>query len=91
MPKLLYRTKNDVFPEKMPRVFFTCHPLDFEYYFDSVCKALFEANNCAVYYTANLEQPFSQEELETDLGRMNLFVVPVTHRLLTSSSWNVRT
>ena len=44
---------------------------------------ILKTHNCAIYYTENIEGIFSGRKFrETDLGRMNLFVIPVTFRLL---------
>lgn len=83
MANLLCRTKGNAAPNGKPRVYFTCHPADFEKFFDSVCRDLFASNDCAVYYTEDMTVSLPEETRETDLGRMNLVVVPVTFRLLT--------
>ncbi len=80
--KLLYKTPGGARPEGKPRVYFTCHPADFETYFEKVCADLFAAHDCAVYYTEDMEGALPEATRETDLDRMNLFVIPVTTRLL---------
>ena len=84
MPQLTPKTLGGADPTGKPRVYFTCHPLDFDLFFEPICKDLFAAHDCAVYYTEDMEAEFSEEEQESDLNRMNLFVLPVTRRLLTS-------
>ena len=84
MPQLTPKTLGGADPTGKPRVYFTCHPLDFDLFFEPICKDLFTAHDCAVYYTEDMETEFSEEEQESDLNRMNLFVLPVTRRLLTS-------
>ena len=79
------RANDNVDIDKKPRVYFTCHPEDFEKYFETICGDLFEAtkgNGCAVYYTEDMTEVISDEEKEMDLGRANLLVVPVTLKLL---------
>ncbi len=82
MPEMKYRTKNVDSPRGKRRVYFTCHPGDFEKYFDKICQDVFKTHDVAIYYTKDMTAPFAPEELDTDLGSSNLFVVPVTHRLL---------
>ncbi|MBR5449675.1 MAG: tetratricopeptide repeat protein, partial [Clostridia bacterium] len=70
--------------EHKPRVYFTCHPLDFKRSFDEITDSILDAQgNCAIYYTADMTAV--DEEMYTDatLGGMNLFVIPVSFRLLT--------
>ena len=83
MANMLFKTKGNAVPNGKPRVYFTCHPADFDKYFEKVCEDLFKTHECAVYYTEDMTAPIDQGDLETDLGSNNLFVVPVTFRLLT--------
>ncbi len=82
MPKIECVTKGGATPREKPRVYFTCHPEDLGRYLEKVCEDLFSAYDCAVYYTPDMTDSFSPEEAETDLGSRQLFVVPVTRRLL---------
>ena len=82
MPNILYRTRGNSSPGGNPRVYFTCHPDDFERYFDKICEDIFKPHDCAVYYTENMTDIIPDEDKPTDLGSMNLFVMPVTFRLL---------
>ncbi len=82
MPEIKNRTKGNSNPRGKRRVYFTCHPADFDRYFDKLCQDIFKTHDVAIYYTADMQAPFSEEELDTDLGSNNLFIVPVTFRLL---------
>lgn len=75
-------TKNKVDIDKNPRVYFTCHPDDFEKYFKKVCADIFKTHDCAIFYTEDMTEVIADDEKETDLGRNNLFVIPVTFKLL---------
>lgn len=77
-------TKNKVDIAKKPRVYFTCHPDDFERCFQKICQDIFKTHDCAIYYTQSMTEPIAADERETDLGRSNLFVIPVTFKLLTT-------
>ena len=70
-------------PQGKPRVYFTCHPADFEKIFEKLSEDIFKTQDCAIYYTEDMAAAIPEEYRETDLNRMNLFVVPVTFRLLT--------
>ena len=83
MATFLYKTKGGAAPKDKPRVYFTCHPEDMGH-LEKICADLFQARDCAVYYTADMTDTIEDEYLESDLGRMNLFVLPVTRLLLTA-------
>ncbi|MBR7161510.1 MAG: toll/interleukin-1 receptor domain-containing protein, partial [Clostridia bacterium] len=82
MAKFLYKTKGDSSPERKPRVYFTCHPEDFEKHFEKICEDIFATHDCAVYYTESMTEEIEEKYKESDLGQMNLFVIPVTFKLL---------
>lgn len=83
MSNFLYRTRGMVNPKGKPRVYFTCHPDDFDKSFNKVCKDIFKTHDCAIFYTEDLKEPFEEQNIDIDLGSMNLFVIPVTVTLLT--------
>ncbi len=81
---LNFKTRSMTDPKGKPRVYFCCHPEDFAAYFDTVCSDLLTMQNCAVWYadpTADRDGEFLQQ-----LHEMQLFVMPVTHRLLNTSN-----
>lgn len=84
MPTISIKTKNHVNVGKKPRVYFTCHPEDFEQYFTKICEDIFKTHDCAIYYTKDMIDNFAEDEKKTDLARNNLFVVPVTFKLLST-------
>lgn len=86
MATFLYKTKDGGNPKGKPRVYFTCHPEDFDRYLEKICKDIFKTHDCAVYYTQDMTEEIEVENLAVDLGQMNLFVVPVTLALLTKPS-----
>ncbi len=86
MATFLCRTKNGANPRGKPRVYFTCHPADFDVYFEKICTDIFRTHDCAIYYKENLLTAISQQNIETDLGQINLIVIPVTFRLLSESN-----
>ncbi len=95
MIELRHVTLNKKDTHGKPRVYFTCHPEDFDrsFYgdelscFKRICKDIlsFERTDCVIYYTSNMSEPLS-EETKDALGSMQLLVVPVTRRLLTEQS-----
>ena len=84
MATILVKSKNRLTDGKKPRVYFTCHPEDFALYFEKICEDIFATHDVAVYYTEDMSAPIRPEDQATDLGRNNLFVVPVTFKLLTT-------
>ena len=84
MEQLLYKTKSGGSLQDKPRVYFTCHPDDFDRTFNKVCEDIFKTHDCAIYYTANMTELLPEDTREFDLERMNLFVVPVTSKLMST-------
>lgn len=82
MPIFSCRTRGNADPTDKPRVYFTAHPDDLPLYLEKLCTDILAAHDCAIYYTEDMTEEFTEEEMKTDLGRMNLFAVPVTYRLL---------
>ena len=82
MAEFKLKTKNESQIKDKPRVYFTCHPSDFDKYFDRVATDIFKTQDCVIYYTADMTEALSEENLSVDIHRMNLVVVPVTLRLL---------
>lgn len=79
-------------PKGKPRVYFVCHPEDFSRrlrgreMFLMIVEDILSAFDCAVYYTPDMSEPHDEANIDTDLGNMNLFVVPVTQKLLHTKS-----
>ena len=84
MVNMLCKTKGNADPKGKMRVYFTCHPDDFDKYFDTVCGDILNAVDCAIYYTEDMSSQIPQKHLSTDLGSNNIFVIPVTYKLLST-------
>ena len=76
---LLYKTKGNVSPQGKRRVYFTCHPDDYDRFFDRISTDILKFSDCAIWFTAD----DNYEDIDTDLGQMNLFIIPITTKLLT--------
>ena len=76
------KTLGEGSPNGKPRVFFTCHPADFERSFEKISADIFAAQNCAIFYTPDMEYRIPQEDMEVDIVAMNLVVIPVSLKLL---------
>ena len=82
MAEFKVRTKGGSSPNNKPRVYFTCHFADFQGCFDKICEDIFKTHDCAIYYTEDMTEALDQTNINVDLNRMNLFLLPVTFRLL---------
>lgn len=83
MATLKGKAKGDVRPQGKPKVYFSCHPADFDLYFKEICHDIWETHDCAIYYYDESDGPVvPDEEYYARLGEMQLFVMPVTGRLL---------
>lgn len=84
MSTILCKTKGNSNPKGKPRVYFTCHPEDFEKCFDKICSDIFASHDCAIYYTKDMTEIIDEKNKATDLESNNLFVIPVTYKLLST-------
>ena len=84
MAEFKLKTKRGASGHDKPRVYFTCHPNDFDLYFDRICNDIFSIKgvDCAIYYTEDMTAELDEKNLNDALKCMNLFVVPVTFRLM---------
>ena len=80
MSNLKYKTRGNVTPQGKPKVYFCCHPKDFDLYFETISDEILSKQNCSVWYTDGEIVDF--EEHLTDLKEMQMFVMPVTSELL---------
>ena len=84
MAEFRYNTRGRSTPQGKPSVYFTCHPQDFARYFDEIRDDILERVNCAVFYLDPKTSPEEVADYELRLREMQLFVVPVTTKLLTT-------
>ena len=64
------------------RVYFSCHPCDFDTYFEELCNDILKIVNCAIYYYEPDEDIELDDDYYQNLEQMQLFVMPVTGNLL---------
>ena len=83
---LLVATEDHSNPVGKPRVYFTCHQDDFNRAFNVICNDFFSSQKCAIYYKKDMRTDIPAENKEIDLERMNLFVIPISHRLLSKQN-----
>ena len=82
MAEIGYKTRGKASPTGKPRVWFCAHPGDYEAFFEHTTHLILEKQNCAIYYDKTPTAPYEKEVFLSDLSSMNLFVMPVTTRLL---------
>lgn len=82
MAQLLYKTRAGVSPQGKPRVYFACHEQDHTGYFEEICSEILKISDCAIFYYEPGEKVEQDEDYFLNLNGMNLFVMPVTTRLL---------
>ena len=78
---LNYITRGMSDPKGKPKVYFSCHPDDFERAFPLIPEDLLRHANCAVWYDESAV-PDDAEETEENLKEMQLAVFAVTSRFL---------
>ena len=86
MSDLVSLTRDHTDPRGKPRVYFCCHPDDRRELLDPLAAQLLEAQDCAVWYDPEPEKPAVWLLRRQDLAQMQLFVLPVTDRLLEQAS-----
>ncbi len=85
MPNFSYKTRANSSPERKPRIYFCCHPEDFGRYFEPITDEILQKTDSAIFYcqTSDVER---NEDFLFQLSQMQLFVMPVTARLLTEKN-----
>ena len=80
--ELRYITNGMSSPEGKPRVYFSCHPDDFDLAFPLIPEDILRHVNCAVWYDTDPAAAPDRRELEEVLDEMQLVVFAVTSRFL---------
>ncbi len=86
MPSLSCKTKGGSNPQGKPKVYFCCHPDDFNRFFEDISDEIMFKQDCAFYYDSEPYGKTDKEDWLSYLGEMQLFVMPVTTKLLTTES-----
>lgn len=81
---LKYKTRENVEPKNLPRVYFSCHPEDFEKWFQPITDDILRNINCVIYYLPEEKRgQLSEEELvelRQMMSSMQMLVAPVTKK-----------
>ena len=86
MADFAFATRSKQSPQGKQRVYFTCHPEDHSRYFETARKEILHRQDCAIFYLDPQTSHTEVEDYELRLGEMQLFVIPVTTRLLTTEN-----
>ena len=92
MMELKYRTRGNSSPQGKARVLFACHPEDHDTYFENISGQILSHQNCAVWFfdprelQNSMDDPTMSDVLQR-LSEMQLFVFPVTTKLLVQKSF----
>ena len=81
MHHLKAKTRGGTTANSKPRVFFCCHPEDFDLYFEPVANDILKLANCSIWYTEDPER-YAKEDFARQLSDIQLFVMPVTRNLI---------
>lgn len=84
MVRISCKTKDGYAPGTNRRVYFACHPEDFENCFSKVCNDFFSTHDCSIFYTTDMKEEISDQDIEVAIGSNHLFVLPITYKLLFS-------
>lgn len=80
MAELKYKIRGNGALSGKPRVYFCCHPEDFNKYFRILSNEILAKQNCAIWYNDGAVE--RDEDFFLDLKQMQLFVMPITTNLL---------
>ena len=80
-PILKYKTRNNSNPKGKPRVYFACHPEDFEMTFNRISDQILQKQNCTIYFHES-SLVLQEDELKDALSQMQLVVIPITTKFL---------
>ena len=79
--QLSCKTRTNTPVRGIPKVYFCCHPQDFDAHFDTISNEILAKQNCSVWYHGQKQVTYTEAFWE-DLLQMQMFVIPVTSRFL---------
>lgn len=84
---LKYKTKDFISPRDLSKVYFCCHEQDFKRLFGTITDEILQIySNAAIWYYDPIEGIPRGALFETDLARMQLFIVPITRNFLSQEN-----
>ena len=89
--ELAFHTRGQKNPKGLPRVFFACHPDDFELYFQKTVDMVDAFQDVAFFYEQNQKNnSMPWMDLSGRLSDMQLIIMPVSSRILFTENRAVR-
>lgn len=84
MKSLRYITKDNKSPRKRPKVYFCAHPEDMNKYLEEISSDILKKQpGVTIWYDdGSFRKNCNQEEREFTLSEMQMFVMPITKKLL---------
>lgn len=80
MREFEYLVRGKDSPYGRQRVYFTCHPNDFDSCFDEISQIILKKYDCTIWYS--LDEPDNEKEYALRLDEMQLFIIPITKNFL---------
>lgn len=87
MFNLKYKTRGNSPLKGKPKLYFCCHPKDFDKCFEKISNEILSIQNCAVLYAE--KDTMRDDEFFAELKETQLFVMPVTSNLLFGDSYTL--
>jgi len=84
MANLQYKTKHNLSPQGKAKVYFSCHPEDYEKCFETIADDILAIQDCSLWYCDT--NTVKDDDFFADLEQMQLFVMPITTKLLSSDN-----
>ncbi len=89
MSILKYKTRGGSSPNKKQKIYYSAHEKDFKIYFNEITKEILSKYDVTIWYRdiENEINIYNEQEYLSDLSQMNLLIIPVTSRLLTTPNY----
>ena len=84
MANINFKTKGLSSPKGKAKVYFCCHPNDFDQYFETISDDILGIQDCSLWYCDT--NTVKNDDFFADLEQMQLFVMPITTKLLSSDN-----
>ena len=85
-----YKTRGQSPVQGKAKVYFCCHPQDFELYFDEIAEDILSKKNCSIWYSTYQIAKVDEEYFD-GLRQMQMFVMPITNKLLCAPNFAIET
>jgi hypothetical protein len=80
-----FKTRGNTTPQGKMKVYFCCHPDDFDCTFEEISNEILAITNCSIWYPKN-QNILHNEDFLNELSQMQLLVMPITSRLMYSNN-----